>query len=94
MWDAFYSGINRCNSIIANAHKVETDAVKGYVAEARFLRGVYYWYLAQTFGGVPIVEYRSSGDEPGHVLKMSMPIFLTTFSMPPTICLKKLVKGR
>ena len=69
MWDAFYSGINRCNSIIANAHKVETDAVKGYVAEARFLRGVYYWYLAQTFGGVPIVEYRSSGDEPRSCLE-------------------------
>ena len=63
MWDAFYSGINRCNSIIANAHKVNTKAVRGYVAEARFLRGVYYWYLAQTFGGVPLVEYRGKGDE-------------------------------
>lgn len=64
MWDAFYSGINRCNSIIANAHKVNTKTVRGYVAEARFLRGVYYWYLAQTFGGVPLVEYRSDGSEP------------------------------
>ena len=77
MWDAFYSGINRCNSVIANAHKVKTKAVRGYVAEARFLRGVYYWYLAQTFGGVPIVEYRSKGDEPRSNLEKVYTYILT-----------------
>ena len=64
MWDAFFAGINRCNSVICNAYKVESKNVDMYVAEARFLRGLYYWYLAQTFGGVPLVKYRGEGNEP------------------------------
>jgi len=63
-WDAFYGGINRCNSVIENSSKLNSAVVQSYVAEARFLRGFYYWYLAQFFGGVPIVSYQGDGSEP------------------------------
>lgn len=66
MWDAFYAGINRCNETIyfASQNMPENEKVKSYVVECRFLRAFYYWYLAQTFGGVPISCYPSSGTEP------------------------------
>jgi len=64
MWAAFYAGINRCNSVIHNSEGWNSEIVKGYVAEATFLRAFYYWYLAQIFGGVPIVSYGSDGQEP------------------------------
>ncbi len=63
MWDAFYAGINRCNSVIYNAEGKDSEVIAGYVAEVRFLRALYYWYLAQTFGAVPIVSYHSDGME-------------------------------
>ncbi len=65
MWTAFFAGIDRCNSVIVNAEKFPENAViQAYAVEARFLRAFYYWYLAQVFGGVPIVEFQSDGMEP------------------------------
>ena len=64
MWDAFYIGIGRCNAVIENGKKFTSEKIKSYVAEATFMRGFYYWYLAQVFGGVPIVSYNSDGTEP------------------------------
>ena len=64
LWDAFYAGINRCNAVIAHAQDFpDNEVIKSYVVECRFLRAFYYWYLAQTFGGVPIVQYPSTGTE-------------------------------
>jgi len=68
-WDAFYGGINRCNSVIENAYRLNSAVVQSYVTEARFLRGLYYWYLAQFFGGIPIVPYQGVGTEPRASLK-------------------------
>jgi len=64
LWDAFFVGVNRCNSIIENSSRINSELVQSYVAEARFMRGFYYWYLAQFFGGVPIAVYQSNGMEP------------------------------
>lgn len=57
-WAAFYSGIYRCNYLLANAHKVkwENDDKKNQIlGEAYYLRGMFYYYLAITFGTVPVV---------------------------------------
>ena len=55
-WSAFYQGINRANSVIANVGKanlsVELEEQK--IAEARFIRGFYYFNLVKWFGGVPL----------------------------------------
>lgn len=69
-WDAFYVGINRCNSVINNIDKAgEVKKRDMYIAEARFMRAFYYWYLAQFFGGVPIAQYQGDGQEPRSSLK-------------------------
>lgn len=63
-WTAFYAGVHRCNTVIAHADVLNDELKKVYVAEAKFMRAFYYWYLAQCFGGVPISVYGSDGMEP------------------------------
>jgi hypothetical protein len=56
-WNNFYKGIRNANLIILKtplATKV-TDADKNrYIAEARFLRGLYYFHLVRNWDGVPL----------------------------------------
>lgn len=56
-WQDFYTGITRCNVVINRIPGIPMeDALKTqYVAEAKFLRGFYYFQLVQLFGNVPLV---------------------------------------
>ena len=53
LWGQAFPAINTANGIIENAAAVGTisDAL---IAEARFFRAFHYFYLVQTFGGVPL----------------------------------------
>lgn len=58
-WNAMYSGINRCNSVIKNVPGM-TDASLAprkdrILGEAYFLRGLFYFYLARTFENAPLI---------------------------------------
>jgi starch-binding outer membrane protein, SusD/RagB family len=59
-WNLSYQGIARANSaipIIAQMHTqgVLTDSLANFLTgQAYFLRGVFYYYMACTFGGVPL----------------------------------------
>lgn len=56
-WDELYRGINTCNAVIERAPNVTgvTDNVKKLrIAEAKFLRGHYYYILHQQYGGVDL----------------------------------------
>lgn len=56
-WESLYRAISRTNTAIDRAQRVEmnanTKAVR--VGEAKFLRALYYFYLVQQYGGVPLV---------------------------------------
>lgn len=56
-WDSLYSAISRANTAIDRADRASiSDAVKTVrIGEARFLRGLYYFYLVQQFGDLPLV---------------------------------------
>jgi hypothetical protein len=69
-WSALYQGINRANRVIENANKVtdlpdstKTPFVAKAVAEAKFLRGFYYFELVNTFGAVPLVTSVLTADK-------------------------------
>ena len=57
LWSILYSGINRANVLLANIDhnpqisQAKRDAIRG---EMLFLRGFYYFTLAQYYGGVPL----------------------------------------
>jgi len=58
LWTVCYEGIYNCNIVIEKSSVVEDinpELVGRIKAEAKFLRGLYYFHLASTFGGVPLV---------------------------------------
>ena len=69
-WRTIYQIINYCNTVIDNAPKVLSadatftqDALKKYIAEAKALRALMYFYLVRTFGEVPLKIKASASDE-------------------------------
>lgn len=61
-WDIYYKGIHRVNQVIANIDRAnlstndydEYRQIREILGQAKFLRALYYFNLAKTFGGVPI----------------------------------------
>lgn len=69
-WRPIYQTINYCNTVIDNAPgvlKVDAtftqDALNHYVAEAKAIRALMYFYLARTFGDVPLKLKATSSDQ-------------------------------
>ena len=63
-WRVVYEGISRCNSVLAILNKVTdmTDEEKSEAAaEARFLRGHFYFDLKKMFNMVPWVDENTAG---------------------------------
>jgi len=56
-WSTLYEGIKRANVVITKVPPIQMDTVlrNRYVAEAKFLRGLYYFDLVRAWGGVPLV---------------------------------------
>lgn len=57
LWTATYRAINRANTVIDRVPTVpmDNDLKNRMVAEAKFMRGFYYFNLVRLFGGVPLV---------------------------------------
>jgi hypothetical protein len=58
LWSICYKGIFNCNIVIENSSAIadiNPELVNRITAEAKFLRGFYYFHLASSFGGVPLV---------------------------------------
>ena len=68
IWVQYYNGVARTNILLANvdripAAKIDAARKARYVAEAKFLRGVFYLQLVSLWGDVPmpLVPVRRSG---------------------------------
>jgi starch-binding outer membrane protein, SusD/RagB family len=57
MWQNNYSGISRANTAIANIPRITMDenSKTWLIAEARFMRGLFYFNLVRFFGDVPLI---------------------------------------
>ena len=68
IWKNFYAGISRCNYLIENMEKgKETVVPEKYTqieAEARFLRALYYSYLVELYGDIPLVKENRTLETP------------------------------
>ena len=55
-WNIAYTDINTLNGVLEYGQTIDLpDATrKQYLAQAKFLRGFWYFYLVQTFGDVPL----------------------------------------
>lgn len=57
-WQSFYVVVQQSNKVIIsiNQSSASEEDKKTYIAEARFMRGVAYWYLASLWGNAIISE--------------------------------------
>lgn len=61
-WTYLFSGVNATSRIASQFEKlkddgqVEAELANNFIAEAKVLRGFYYFFLLDTFGNVPIIE--------------------------------------
>lgn len=57
-WTNTYEGIARANNVLQHIDEVDmSDQLKAqYIGEAKFMRAVYYFYLLNLYGGVPIYD--------------------------------------
>ncbi len=77
-WKFFYTAINNCNIVIANADLVkETDKtitdseIKAYKAEVLALRSLLYFYLVRTYKEVPLILDQSKTSEQNYYVRKS-----------------------
>lgn len=68
-WRSVYSTINYCNTVIdfapgvlSNDKTFTLEALNAYVAEAKTIRALLYFYLARSFGDVPLKLSSTSSD--------------------------------
>jgi len=56
-WDEMYVGIKRANVVIEKVPLISMDTAlqNRYLAEAHFLRGLFYFDMVRAWGGVPLV---------------------------------------
>ena len=57
LWGDCYIGISRCNQVLAKVPGINMDATlrSQLLAEAKFMRGFFYYTLAQHYGNVPVL---------------------------------------
>ncbi|MFK5855620.1 MAG: RagB/SusD family nutrient uptake outer membrane protein [Bacteroidota bacterium] len=55
-WNVLYYGINTCNRLIFTFEALEGVDTAPAIAELRGLRALYYWWLIDIYGNVPIVD--------------------------------------
>ena len=66
-WQTFYDGIHRVNTLIRSVKGmrgiITDEQVNEYVAEAKFLRAMFYFSLTGLFGGVPYYDESTNVNE-------------------------------
>lgn len=57
IWKNSYNKLTRCNNFLENISKIPMDEQKKneMIAEVRFIRAYFYYYMSQLWGGVPLV---------------------------------------
>ncbi|MRG44865.1 RagB/SusD family nutrient uptake outer membrane protein [Chitinophaga sp. SYP-B3965] len=67
-WSNSYTSIARCNAILGRIDPITMDAAlkARYIAEAKFLRALFYFNLVNTFGDVPLVLKEITNSDEGY----------------------------
>ena len=65
IWQGYYQGIFRANQVIVNVPGIDMDEnlKQRVLAEARFLRAYFYFFLVRTYGDVPLIDRLLQPDE-------------------------------
>lgn len=55
-WPYLYGGVNACNRLIYQFQNLDVEGKDAYISELKALRALWYWFLLDTYGNVPIVD--------------------------------------
>lgn len=55
-WNVIYYGVNTCNRLILQFEPLDPETAEPAIAELRALRALYYYWLIDIFGNVPIQD--------------------------------------
>jgi hypothetical protein len=60
-WNFCYTGISTCNRLIATLTTINTAPALAYIPELKVLRAVYYYWLLDWYGNVPLsIDYNDT----------------------------------
>ena len=54
-WPELFGGVSNANRLLFQFEQSESDIARSFLAELRALRALFYWYLLDIYGNVPIV---------------------------------------
>ncbi|POY37464.1 RagB/SusD family nutrient uptake outer membrane protein [Solitalea longa] len=67
-WSAYYTAINRCNTLINRTQEKEwgtnQELINTYIAEARFLRAYLYFDMVRLWGNIPLLTSSTTENLP------------------------------
>jgi len=56
VWSGYYAGVNDCNRIIYQLENLNADKYRSYIAELKTIRALWYLWLIDEWGNVPIIQ--------------------------------------
>lgn len=60
-WGFCFSGVSTCNRLIATLTTINTPTALAYIPELKVLRAVYYYWLLDWYGNVPLsIDYKDT----------------------------------
>ena len=77
-WNFCYGGISTCNKLLAILATSTSTSAPAYIAELKALRAIYYYYLLDWFGRVPIVTDFSNTTPPSNKTRAEVYAFVET----------------
>jgi hypothetical protein len=68
-WNVLFAGVNTCNRVLSIFEPIGTDQSKAYIAELKALRAIYYYWLLDLFGNVPLSIDFSQTEPPANATR-------------------------
>ncbi|SDL49144.1 Starch-binding associating with outer membrane [Catalinimonas alkaloidigena] len=65
-WNFLYAGVNTCNRLLATLEPIGTEQANAFIAELKALRAIYYYWLLDLFGNVPLSTDFSNTEPPAN----------------------------
>lgn len=84
-WNYLYGGVNNCNRVIdlftelLESGSVSEEEAGGFIAEVRTLRALFYFWLMDAYGNVPIVtSFKTAERNPANKTRAEVYAFIET----------------
>lgn len=69
-WDFLFKGVNTCNRVMSILEPLGTASSKKFVSELKALRAIYYYWLLDLYGNVPIsTDFKNTTPPPNNTRK-------------------------